>query len=82
LLICLIPNHRLEKAPLVKGTADYDFNPNSFSTRTTKGMTRSRREIIVDLASQYAAARDEEYDQKQLSARNNSERVPAIPAGA
>lgn len=58
--------------PLVKGTADYDINPNTFSTRTTKGMTRSRREIITDLASQYAAARGDTYDQTQYGARSKA----------
>jgi hypothetical protein len=64
---------------IVKGLADYDINPNSLSTRTTKGMTRSRRETFVDLASQYAAARGDTYDQTQFNARNKA--VSAFSTG-
>lgn len=61
-----------ELASQVKGLADYEINPNTFSTRTAKGMTRSRKEIITGLAEQYAALRGDTYDQTQFGGRNKT----------
>lgn len=69
-----------ELSSQVKGVADYEINPNTFSTRTAKGMTRSRREIIVGLAEQYAAARGQTYDQTDFTGKNKAVSVLATRA--
>jgi len=72
-----LPNDVLRQQ--VRDLAEYRTNPNTFSTRTTKGMTQSQRQIMVGLAEQYAAAKGEEYDQTQFTARNKS--VSAFSTG-
>lgn len=67
-------------ASQVKGVADYEISPNTFSTRTAKGMTKSRREIIVGLAEQYAASRGQTYDQTDFTGKNTAVRTLATRA--
>lgn len=54
----------------VKGLADYELSPNTFSARIAKGTTQSQRQRMVGLAEEYAAARGDTYDQKEFTGRN------------
>jgi hypothetical protein len=72
-----LPNDVLRQQ--VKNLAEYRINPNTFSTRTTKGMTQSQRQIMTGLAEQYAAARGEQFDQTQFAGRNKA--VSSFSAG-
>jgi hypothetical protein len=46
---------------LVKSIANYDTDLTALSTRTTKGMTKSRREQMLDYALEYAKAKGENF---------------------
>ena len=56
----------------IKDLAEYRINPQTFSTRIPKGATQSQRQIMTGLAEQYAAAKGEDYDQTQFTARNKA----------